>query len=181
MSPSVSGGFGDLSLDVDEKLKSQACDRDADATGRAARDTKLTATVKAAQAEATAAWAKLGPQAEACTKLTAASERESCAKTVDAFVSRAEALTVSLGAGTERVVTECGTREPAYAAVSQKVSVAEVSLARAAAAVLRKAPTVGGARPGDWTSPTLGAMKWIPAGTFTMAPRRGSRTRRHTR
>ena len=47
--------------------------------------------------------------------------------------------------------------------VTEAVAVAEVELVRAALAKSGK-----GAGGSDWTSPTLGTMKWIPAGTFTM-------------
>lgn len=132
------GAFDGMTLDVEHRVKEQACLRDAEAKGQVARDARLATMAKAAQAEATAAWAKLGPQAEACTSLADSGDREGCARTVDSFVAEAEGLVVTLGAGTERVSTACGTREPAYAAASEKVAVPEVTRAEEVAGRLRR-------------------------------------------
>jgi formylglycine-generating enzyme required for sulfatase activity len=166
------GGFEDLSLDVSDALKEQGCADDARAKGQAARSARLAAAVKAAQSEASVAWSKLGPQAEACLELRDASLREGCAKTVAAYVTRASSLKVSLAAGTEDAETACGVRRAVYPAETVAVAVAEVGPAKGLAAKLRGAVSSGaswGGSPGSaWTSPTLGTMRWIPAGSFTM-------------
>jgi formylglycine-generating enzyme required for sulfatase activity len=73
---------------------------------------------------------------------------------------------VTVGESREVVKTSCGDRSRVVASRTVPVSVAEVALAEAKLAELKmpKGPA-GGA---DWVSPTLGVMKWIPAGTFTM-------------
>lgn len=131
-------GFGDLSLDVTAKVRQQECDQEGLRLGAAARSAKLDAAVKAASAEASAAWGKLAPQARACEALDAASLTE-CVKTVDAFVARAEGLKVSLPAGVEPVKTACGTTTPAFAADSRSVAVAELSAAKTQASRLKAA------------------------------------------
>lgn len=104
--------------------------------GAAARATRLEAEAKKAAGEASAAWAKLSGPAKACEGLDVASRAE-CAKTVDAFVARAEALKVTLTAGDETVTTKCGTARPAFGAESRTVAVAELGEAKAQAARLK--------------------------------------------
>jgi formylglycine-generating enzyme required for sulfatase activity len=166
------GGFEDLSLDVSDALKEQGCADDARAKGQVARSARLAAAVKAAQSEASVAWSKLGPQAEACLELRDASLREGCAKTVEAYVTRASSLKVSLAAGTEDAETACGVRRAVYPAETVAVAVGELPTAKGLAAKLRGAVSSGASSGGSagsaWTSPTLGTMRWIPAGSFTM-------------
>lgn len=131
-------GFGDLNLDVSAKVRQQACDQEALRLGEATREARLRAEADRAAGEARSAWSKLSAQAKACESLDAAS-RLDCARTVDAYIARAEALVISLPAGIEAVTTSCGPATPAFEAEALVVAVADLAEAEAQAVRL-KAP-----------------------------------------
>ncbi|MBM4390300.1 MAG: caspase family protein [Deltaproteobacteria bacterium] len=145
-----------------EKARLAACDAEAKQEADAARSSRLDALAATTKAEATAAWAKLRPGAEDCAKLTDTASRSACASQVDAFVKLASSASVTLGGGDEPVQTACGPRVRTYPAATVPVAVRELDAAVSLAAKIRAGPG------SDWRSPTLGAMKWIPAGSFTM-------------
>ena len=168
---------------MDEKLREQACDDDVKAKASAARGTRLSALVSAKAAETSAAWATLRPGAGECAKLEDTRTRSECAAKVEGFVKLAAGAQVTLTAGDEVVTTACGPRTRTFDAETRSVTVGELEAAKDLAARLRAAPaalavaSVAASSPSssglDWTSPTLGLMKWIPAGTFKIGSAEG--------
>jgi formylglycine-generating enzyme required for sulfatase activity/uncharacterized caspase-like protein len=188
VSSSASGtSFGSVgAVSVEEKLREQACDDDARTKTAAARAARLAALVSAKEAEATAAWQTLRPGAEACVKLADRGPRAECAAKVEGFARLAGSAQVTLTAGDEVVPTACGARTRTFGAETRSVTVGELASARELAAQLRESPAAAANAPVpassstssstgglDWTSPTLGLMKWIPAGSFTMGSAEG--------
>jgi len=156
------GGFSDLSLDVSDQLRQQACDEAGRKAASGARMVSIDGEVTRLANEATASWRKLGPEAERCTSVADATTRATCATTVEAFVKQAEALRARLPAGTETAPTECGARSVAFPAVDQAVTVAELDDARALVTKLRQAPAApppATASAASSTSPAAGSTQ----------------------
>lgn len=178
---SSGGSFGALSIDVDDQVREQECTEAARVAGAAARASRLAAEVKRVQGEAKAVWTKLGPQAETCAKLTDTTQRSSCAKTVDTFVTQARAMTASVSGGTETSETECGARSYTFKEESRSVPITEIDAAVAMAAKLRVAPvvaqgtltTVSASSGGSKAGPA--GIEWIalPGGSFRMGSETG--------
>ncbi len=161
----VSGGFG-FNGSLSAELASQVCDDDAKTKAEAAQLARAEQASAKVRAEATAAWRGLEPQLDGCLKLD---DRKACIAAAEQFIAAGKAASVTVGESREVVKTSCGDRSRVVASRTVPVSVSEVGLAEAKLAAL-KAPkgASGGGAGSDWVSPTLGVMKWIPAGTFTM-------------
>jgi formylglycine-generating enzyme required for sulfatase activity len=145
---------------------SQVCDDDAQSKAEAAQASRVSAAVTKAQGEASAAWRALVPDLDACLSRD---DRQACIAAAEQFIAAGTTASVTVGESREVVTTACGDRSRVVASRTVPVSVSEVALAEAKLAAL-KAPkgASGGGAGSDWVSPTLGVMKWIPAGTFTM-------------
>jgi formylglycine-generating enzyme required for sulfatase activity len=158
----VSGGFG-FNGSLSAELASQVCDDDAKTKAEAAQLARAESASAKLRAEATAAWRGLEPQLDGCLKLD---DRKACIAAAEQFIAAGKTASVTVGESREVVKTSCGDRSRVVASRTVPVSVSEVGLAEAKLAAL-KAPK-GASGGADWVSPTLGVMKWIPAGTFTM-------------
>ncbi len=142
----LGGGDGDLArlaaeaaAKAAERERYEREAREADAKLGAARRARLDAAAAEVRAAAAKDYAAVKP-------LLALSPLPPEAKPVlEAFVSRYGAAKVSVDG------------------VTEAVAVAELDAVKGALARSGK-----GAAGSDWVSPTLGTMKWIPAGTFTM-------------
>ena len=164
---SVSGavGFGQLgSLDVDARLKEQACADAAREGGLAARAARLDAAELTQQEQARAAWQRISGQLDKCTHLPHGA-RGDCIAMVEMWLSQAAAMRVSVDAGVETVQTACGPRESVFGAQSRPVVVAEVVTAEALRARLSAADAPEGAVTG--TGQLGYAMVRVPAGQYT--------------
>ena len=173
-------------LSASEKLAAQRCDDASRVTADEAHAKQLARAVSAVQASATTAWQALEPELSSCVELRATADRAACAAQADGFAKKGKTAVATLSTHTEVVPTDCGPRERTYEAETVRVTVAEVAWAEALAAKLRQAPATAAsaavtatgsssnsASGRDWMSPTLGLMKWIPAGSFTMGSAEG--------
>jgi formylglycine-generating enzyme required for sulfatase activity len=96
------------------------------------------------------------------------SARTACATQASAFADAASKVEATVPAASFSVGTACGARSQAVGSRKALVESARVGEARKLAAELSKARVVG-----VWESPTLGTMRLIPAGTFTMGCKPG--------
>jgi formylglycine-generating enzyme required for sulfatase activity len=135
-------------------------------------DAKQAAALKAAlgvkAGEVDAAWRGVLASLEACRALEDMSARTACATQASAFADAASKVEATVPAASFSVGTACGARSQAVGSRKALVESARVGEARKLAAELSKARVVG-----VWESPTLGTMRLIPAGTFTMGCKPG--------
>jgi formylglycine-generating enzyme required for sulfatase activity len=150
----LGGGDGDLArLAADatakaaERERSERASREAEAKLSSARRARLDAAAVEVQSAAARDYASMKPL------LMGSSVSPEAKPVLEAYVARYASAKVTVDG------------------VTEAVAVAEVELVRAALAksdpAAKAAPSAAASR-ADWTSPTLGTMKWIPAGTFTM-------------
>lgn len=161
-SPGAAQGSFGFAGGMSAELKSQMCDDDAKSKAEAQQQARLDAEAAKVKAQATAAWRQLVPDLDACL---GRDERKACITAVEQFLAASRSATVSVADGREVVKTACGDRSRVVAGRSAPVSIAEVGEAEKKLAALKVPKGAGGA---DWTSPTLGVMKWVPAGSFDM-------------
>ena len=122
------GGMG--SVDVDARLQEQACMKQAEEKGSAARQARLDAAAREVQAQATSAWQEMKASLQKCTQLPRA-DRTDCIAMAEKWLEAAEEMNVSLAAGVETVETECGERQPAFPIESLRVEAREEEAAKA--------------------------------------------------
>ena len=150
---------------VEEQLREQTCADEARTKLSQQRERELAKESARVQAEGRAAWKTLASQGEACAKLSDKAARQPCLAAIDSFVATAKGASVELPAGSGSQVTACG---PRNAADTTRSATVDLGAELAAAGELRARVAEGPAEGRDWQSPTLGTMKWIPAGTFMM-------------
>lgn len=167
------GGLG-----VEAKLKEQACTQEAQGLGTAARRARIETAARDAQAKATTAWGQLEGEATACTQLPRG-ERTACIDAVQRWLAVAREMTIDLPAGVEAVDTDCGRRQPAFAAERTTVAARELSTAESVLKTLLAAdPTTSGSSPSQSaTSSTLVLSDSQPK--ESTADRRRAREKRH--
>ena len=142
-----SGGFGSMgSLDVDARLREQACTETAKVDGAAARVARLQAAERAQQEEASSAWRGMSGDLEKCTQLPR-SDRTDCIAMAEKWLSVARDMSVSLDAGVETVETECGPREAVFPSESHRVAAGEVGEAEDLLVRLQAADAVAPSTP----------------------------------
>jgi formylglycine-generating enzyme required for sulfatase activity len=161
-SPGQTGSNFGFGSGMSAELKSQMCDDDAKSKAEAQQTARLEAEAAKVKSQATAAWRQLVPDLDACL---GRDERKACIAAAEQFLAASRSATVTVGDGREVVKTACGERSRVVAGRSAPVSIAEVGQAEQKLAALKVPKGAGG---GDWTSPTLGVMKWVPAGSFDM-------------
>lgn len=162
----ATGGLG-----VEAKLKAQRCDQDSQAKGEAARRARLSAAASEVQAQATAAWDGQVQELTACAELRR-SERTPCIDAVEAWLSLARVMVVSIPAGEESVETACGPRQPAFPTSSLTVAAAEVAMAAALLARLKAtdvASTPATKSPVSSASPGAAGITWVDLGKFQIS------------
>jgi formylglycine-generating enzyme required for sulfatase activity len=160
------GGMG--SVDVDARLKAQACEQAAQREGAAARQARLDAAAADVQAQASTAWQGMEASLRKCTQLPRA-DRADCVAMADKWLGAARAMTVSLDAGVETVQTDCGTRQPAFAAASQTVSAREVAAAEALLAQLKAADAAVASSGGGGGAVAAAGIEWVSLGAFEIS------------
>jgi tetratricopeptide (TPR) repeat protein len=128
----VGADFGQVGQDlgVEEKLRAQGCEAEAQRQASQAREQRLKAARDEAQRRATASWSAISGQAEACLALPSA-QRQACLDSVQRWIKVAREIPVSLDAGLERVQTACGSREVAFSEERDFVSAQELAAAQA--------------------------------------------------
>ncbi len=134
--------FGTLGgLGVESKLREQRCDEEAKSRGGAARASRLAAAEQEARTKASVAWQGIVGELDKCTQLKLA-DRGDCIRATEEWLRIARAMPVNLPAGVEPVATECGDRQPAFAAESRTVAAVELGAAEAMLGRLRAADAV---------------------------------------
>ncbi len=156
----ASFGFNDT---LSAELASQSCDEAAQRTADAQQRARAQADADTVRAQATQAWSQLEPQLVACE---ARADRAACISAVEQYIVAGRSAMVTVPPSRVVVKTACGDRARAVAAQTVAVSIGELAAAEAKLSALKR--PFGGVLGQPWTSPTVGAMKWIPAGTFTM-------------
>jgi formylglycine-generating enzyme required for sulfatase activity len=157
----VSAPVRDDAAALEEALRLETCADAAREAATARQAARAEPRVAALRAQATAAWASLAAQSDACAQRD---DRSACIRALEAFVAASRATSVELPAATEVVPTPCGDRTVPVAARVLPVFVAEQALAETRLAQWTRGKGVGS----DVRSPTVGLLKWIPAGVFTM-------------
>jgi formylglycine-generating enzyme required for sulfatase activity len=159
-----------LSASVDQTLareREARCVVEAGRLAEAKQASALKASVAAATLEVDAAWRSLLPALESCRGLDDLTQRAACAAQAKAFADRAAVAEAKVAAGAYTVTTACGAKTLEVAGQRAALASPRVAEARGLAEELGKARVV------DFRSPTLGMMRLIPAGTFTMGCKPG--------
>ena len=124
------GFTGAVNLDVQAKLKKQACDREAQQEAAQLRSGRLQAAVDQAQAQASRAWQARVGELEMCAKL-ARSDRSDCIAALDRWLDAARSMTVEITASVETVRTDCGSVQHAVEGERRTVAAQDVPAAEA--------------------------------------------------
>jgi len=101
------------SLGVQERLREQRCDAEAQQRSSQIREQRVAAAMTKAQAAADAALARMEGELVACRQLNRG-ERKTCIDALHDWIRQARQLVVTIPAGVERVETACGSRDAAF-------------------------------------------------------------------
>ena len=143
----------------------------AQSKGFAARQDRLRAATTDVQAQATSAWQGMEASLAKCTQLPRA-DRTDCVAMAEKWLEAARSMTVTLDAGVETVETDCGPRQPAFAAESKQVAAREVPAAEGMLVRLKAAdavttPGVSGA--GRASGSVSDSIEWVDLGKFAIS------------
>jgi hypothetical protein len=117
-SASTTGNFGNIALlDMDAKLRLQACEVDAAATGSRLREARMEEARAGLLKAAGDSWQAMQANLEQCMTLSNAL-RSDCVRAVEGWLNEARSLTVELPSSEESVQTQCGEIHPAFEAQS---------------------------------------------------------------
>ena len=117
-SASTTGSFGALApLDMDAKLRLQACEVDAAATGVRLREARMEEARAGVLQAAGDSWQAMQADLEQCMVLSNAL-RVDCVRAVEGWLNEARSLVVDLPSSEESVQTDCGELHPAFEAQS---------------------------------------------------------------
>lgn len=130
-SASTSGNFGGTApLDMDAKLRLQACEVDAAATGTRLREARMEEARARTLKSAGDAWQAMQADLEQCMTLSNAL-RGDCVRAVEGWLNEARSLAVELPSSEESVQTDCGELRPAFEAQSIEFQADELMSAEA--------------------------------------------------
>jgi hypothetical protein len=100
-------------LSVDDKLRHQKCESDAQSAGLRLREGRMESAVAASERSAHEAWADMETDVEKCVLLNPPLRTE-CITVVEGWLDQAKAISVTIQESIETIQTDCGEYQPAF-------------------------------------------------------------------